>query len=84
MPHSGERRYGTIPYVYKSRGVATAYVVIGPVLVIAAVIFGLVALSLPQFDPVPVVCGAVFLAVGILSLYLGIGSLRGQRSDNRR
>ena len=74
-------RYGTVPYVYKTRRVAVAHVVIGFVLAIFTAIFALAAFPDAGPDVLYIACGITFGVVSALSFFLGIGSLRGQQAE---
>lgn len=74
-------RFGTVPYVYKTRRAAIANIVIAVVLAIFASIFASVAFPEAGPDALYIACGVTFGLVSALSFFLGIGSLIGQKAE---
>lgn len=74
-------RYGTVPYVYRTRGAAILNIVIAVALAVLAIVFAAFAFTASGPDGLYVLCAAVFGVVSALAFVLGVGSLVGQRTN---
>lgn len=72
-------KYGKLPFIFRSRFVAQLHVAMGILLLLGALAFAVIGVLAAKHIEVYVVGFAMFLVVGALGLFLGFGSMRGQR-----
>jgi len=72
-------KYGKLPFIFRSRFVAQLHVAMGILLLLGALSFAVIGVLAAKHIAVHVVGFAMFLVVGALGLFLGFGSMRGQR-----
>ena len=72
-------KYGKLPFIFRSRFVALLHVAMGFLLLLGALAFAVIGVLAANHDAVNIVGFAIFLVLGALGLFLGFGSMRGQR-----